>query len=256
MAGTEHPLIVGHRGASHDAPENTLAAFRLAWEQGADAVEGDFQLTRDRKIVCIHDRTARRTAGIRRIVCRNTLRTLRELDVGRWKGRRWAGEPIPTLREVLETVPGRKKILVEIKSGPRLLPVLRRNIRATGVRPDHVILMSFRRDVVSRAKRTCPGHKVFWLVEFKRGRRNGPWRPSAERMLASAKRLKADGVGLSASPCVDDAMAAAVRKAGLMLNVWTVDDLRLARRFVDLGVGFLTTNRPGWLKRKLHGNGS
>ena len=56
-------LIVAHRGASHDAPENTLSAFLLAWEQGADAVEGDFLLTRDGQIVCIHDKTTRRTSG-------------------------------------------------------------------------------------------------------------------------------------------------------------------------------------------------
>ncbi|MFV2065815.1 MAG: glycerophosphodiester phosphodiesterase family protein, partial [Pirellulales bacterium] len=98
-------LIVGHRGASHDAPENTLAAFQLAWQRGADGVEGDFYLTSDGHIVCIHDADTERVAGEKLIVAESTLADLRQLDVGAWKGERWRGEKIPTLEEVLATVP-------------------------------------------------------------------------------------------------------------------------------------------------------
>ena len=77
--------IVAHRGASLDAPENTLAAFRLAWSQGADAIEGDFRLTKDGRIACLHDDTTQRTAGLDLTVADSTLAELRELDVGSWK---------------------------------------------------------------------------------------------------------------------------------------------------------------------------
>ena len=80
------PLVVAHRGASRDAPENTLAAFKLAWEQGADAIEGDFLLTKDNKIVCIHDKSTGRLADRKLIVKESTLSQLRELDVGLGKG--------------------------------------------------------------------------------------------------------------------------------------------------------------------------
>ena len=70
MRGTD---LIAHRGASHDAPENTLAAFRLAWEQGADGIEGDFRLSRDGEIICLHDATTRRTAGIDLVVADATL---------------------------------------------------------------------------------------------------------------------------------------------------------------------------------------
>jgi len=70
------PLIVAHRGSSFDAPENTLPAFRLAWEQGADAIEGDFLLTKDNKIVCIHDKTTKRFSDQNLVVAESTLEQL------------------------------------------------------------------------------------------------------------------------------------------------------------------------------------
>jgi len=97
--------IIAHRGASHDAPENTLAAVNLAWQQNADAVEIDVHLSRDGQIVVIHDENTRKTAGLNKNVSEQTLAELRRLDVGRWKGRQWAGEKIPVLAEVLGALP-------------------------------------------------------------------------------------------------------------------------------------------------------
>src|SRR4051794_19310515 len=76
--------IVGHRGASHDAPENTVAAIKLAWKQKADASEFDVYLSKDGKIVVIHDGTTKRTAGVAKKVIDQTLAELRELDAGKW----------------------------------------------------------------------------------------------------------------------------------------------------------------------------
>src|ERR1700689_4578384 len=84
--------IIGHRGASHDAPENTLASFRLAWTQHADAAETDAYLSKDGEIVVIHDSNTARVSGRRRKVVDQTLAELKQLDIGRWKGEQWAGE--------------------------------------------------------------------------------------------------------------------------------------------------------------------
>src|SRR3954454_10841881 len=89
--------IIGHRGASFDAPENTVASFRLGYEQKADACELDVYLTKDGRIVVIHDKDTRRTAGVDRPVVQQTLDELKKLDAGKWKGDRFAGEKIPTL---------------------------------------------------------------------------------------------------------------------------------------------------------------
>ena len=113
--------IVAHRGASFDAPENTLSAFRLAWQQKADVVEGDFYLTKDKHIVCIHDKTTKRVAPKQATltIAKSTLAELSALDVGSWKHPRFANERIPVLEEVLATVPKGKRIFVEIKCGPK-----------------------------------------------------------------------------------------------------------------------------------------
>src|SRR5436190_9554723 len=95
--------LVAHRGASADAPENTVAAIKLAWEQKADASEFDVYLTKDGKIVVIHDATTKRTAGEDKKVADTSLEDLRKLEVGKWKNPKFAGEKIPTLEEMLAT---------------------------------------------------------------------------------------------------------------------------------------------------------
>lgn len=118
--------IIAHRGASFDAPENTLAAIELAWHQQADAVEIDVRLTADAEIVVIHDETTARHGGRDTPVCEESLTELRQIDVGRWKGSQWAGERIPTLAEVLETVPDGKRLFVEIKCRAEIVAALSR----------------------------------------------------------------------------------------------------------------------------------
>src|SRR5947208_878460 len=101
-----HPLeIIAHRGASWEAPENTLSAVQLAWQQGADAVEADFRLSRDRQIVATHDDSTLRITGVDLRVHESSLAELRALDFGRWKAAQFEGERIPTLAELLATVP-------------------------------------------------------------------------------------------------------------------------------------------------------
>src|SRR5438034_6344625 len=108
--------IIAHRGASHDAPENTLAAVHLAWQQNADAVEIDVHLSKDGKLVVIHDATTKRTCGVSHKVRELTLAELKSLDAGKWKGRQWVGETIPTLDEVLDIVPKGRGLVIEMKS--------------------------------------------------------------------------------------------------------------------------------------------
>ena len=121
--------IIAHRGSSFLAPENTRAAASLAWQEGADAVEGDFRLSRDGQIVCIHDDTLKRTAGVDRRVSELSLDELRQLDVGSWKAPQFTGERIATLDEMLATVPPGKRFYVEVKCGAEIVPELARHLR-------------------------------------------------------------------------------------------------------------------------------
>src|ERR1700750_495359 len=92
-------LIIGHRGASHDAPENTIASYKLAIEQGADGFEGDYWLAADGHILDLHDADTKRVAGKKLSITKDSFDELRGLDIGSWKDSKWKGEKIPTLEE-------------------------------------------------------------------------------------------------------------------------------------------------------------
>src|SRR5689334_1007095 len=118
------PVIIGHRGASHDAPENTLAAIRLGYEQGADFVEVDLRLTADKQIVLLHDADTKRTTSVEGKVTERTVKELQTLDAGSFKDAKWKGEKIPTLKEALAVIPRGRGMFLELKSGPEIVPPL------------------------------------------------------------------------------------------------------------------------------------
>ena len=126
--------IIAHRGASYDAPENTLEAVRLAWSQKADAVEVDVFLSKDGEVVLHHDATTKKLSGVDRKVVDQSYAELRQLDVGAWKGDQWYGVRIPKLDDVLATIPEGKRIFIEVKCGPEIIPALAKSFRQSGKR--------------------------------------------------------------------------------------------------------------------------
>jgi glycerophosphoryl diester phosphodiesterase len=185
-------LVIAHRGASHEAPENTLAAFNLAWQQGADGIEGDFHLTKDGNIVCIHDASTQRTAGQAMKVADATLAELRLLDVGSWKGTPWRGACIPTLDEVLATVPEGKYVFIEIKCGPEIVPALKKALAMSKVQREQVVVIAFSAQVVAETKQQIPGLKALLLIDFKTDQNTGAVSPSASEILATLEKIGAD----------------------------------------------------------------
>ncbi|MFO0825353.1 MAG: glycerophosphodiester phosphodiesterase [Gemmataceae bacterium] len=240
--------IIGHRGASFDAPENTLASITLAWQQRADAVEFDVWQSRDGEIVVIHDANTKRVAGVDRLVSEQTLPELQQLDVGTWKAARFAGERIPTLAQALATVPAGKRALIEVKCGPEAVPELVRVLQASSLAATQTVVISFSTAVVAALKAVCPEVPAFWIVSLANEQR------SAADLIVVAKKAHADGLDFSATPDVlTEAFASQVVAAGLALCVWTVDTVELARQMLTAGVRSITTNRPGWLREQLHG---
>jgi glycerophosphoryl diester phosphodiesterase len=244
-------LIIAHRGASHDAPENTLAAFRLAWEQGADGIETDLHLTKDGKIICIHDGDTKRIAGIEKRVVETPFDELRRLDVGSWKDKRFAGERLPTLEEVLAQVPEGKRFFIEIKCGVEILPHLKRELAATKVRPEQLVIISFNAPVIAAVKKELPGLKAHWLTGYKQDKETKTWSPTHESMLATLKKIGADGLDTNAHETITEAFVKSLREAKYEFHCWTVDDPAVAKRFIKMGVDSITTNRPAWLRERL-----
>ena len=253
MASVVHAqLIVAHRGASFDAPENTCASSRLAWKRAADAIEGDFYLTRDQQIVCIHDPTTERVSNKNLPVAQSTLAELQALDVGSWKGLRFAGERMPSLRELLATIPKGKRIYIEIKCGPEIVPFLQRVVSESDLLPRQTIIISFNKNVIRAAKQMMPNRQAYWLVDFQEDNKSGKWSPTIDTIVSTAETIKADGVDVAGKVEVVNAdFIARCRRAGLSVHVWTIDDSEIAARFQQIGVASITTNQPAKLRERL-----
>ncbi len=244
--------IVAHRGASDAAPENTIAAFQLAWKLGADMIEGDFYLTADGQIVALHDKTTKRTAGAELAVAKSTLAQLRTLDVGAWKGPQFRGQRIPTLAEVLAIVPKGKKILIEIKCGPEIVPQLKRELDQAQLLPEQTIVIAFDQSVVRAVKDQIPKIKAYWLTSYKQDKQTKKWSPTLDEVLVSLRRCGADGLDTQANETiVNTQFVQAIRQGGYEFHAWTIDEPHLARHFQRLGVDSITTNRPRLIRDSL-----
>lgn len=251
LSSHTEPLLIAHRGASHDAPENTLAAFRLAWQQGADGIEADFRLTSDGQVVCLHDPTTRRTAGFDLTVAEASLDELRCLEVGGWKGAGWQGARIPSLEEVLVQLPPRKKIFIELKSGPEIIEPVRRILAANPVLPEQVYLLAFDPQLVTILKEQLPDIRVCLNLGYRWRLRKLAWSPSQEEIPAILEQCCADGLSSQAHSLLDAQLIAGLHSKGKEVHVWTVDSARGACHYRNMGVDSIMTNRPGWLRSKL-----
>lgn len=246
----KQPQIVAHRGASQDAPENTLPAFRLAWEQGADAIEGDFHLSKDGTIVCIHDAKTKKLADKNLVVSESTLDELKGLDVGTHFGASFKGTTIPTIAEVFATVPTDKQVYVEIKCGPEIIPALLDEIGKSGLSSRQVVVISFEQAVIQALKAEAPQFTAFWLCSFKKNY-SGRVSPGLESVLATLAEINADG--LSSNVKIPKAFVAELKEQGFDWKVWTVNDSRTAKRMQAWGAKSITTDVPGRMRSFLLG---
>lgn len=245
------PRIIGHRGASHDAPENTLDSFRLAWEQGADGIEADFRLTADDRIVCMHDDTTARTTGVNLSIAGTTLKELRRLDAGLWKGVAWSGAVIPTLDEVLAAIPHDTWFFIEIKSGPEIITPLEKALRASGLSPERIRLLTFNADLIAEFKQRLPDWHACWLCDYRHSMQNNIWRPSRKDVIDTLLRSGADGLASANRAFLDQELVDTLKGLGKEIHVWTVDRLSEAQHLRTMGVDSIMTNRPGWLRMRL-----
>lgn len=232
------PLVLGHRGASREAPENTLAAFRLAMAQGADGFELDVWRCGSGEPVVIHDASAARTAGEDVDVRREPLLRLRSLDAGAPWGARFRGERIPTLAEVLDAFP-QAVVNVELKSDrvgdPRLAAAVARLLRGRRAAEGRVLVSSFDWLLLGAFRVLAPEVPVGLLLAQGRG-----WEKRESR--GAALRPSAIHPALALAT---DARVAAWLGRGLAVNVWTVDARAEQERLARAGATGIISNQPG-----------
>ncbi len=239
--------FIAHRGSSHLASENTLAAFRLGWKETATC-ELDVRATGDGRVLVVHDETTLRTTGVDLAVARHSLAELQVLDAGAWKAAAWRGEKMPALAEVLAAMPVRKRLLIEIKGGPAIVPELARLIEASG-RIASVALQSFDAETCAESKAALPKVPVYLLAWLGKERQEAS--KAWAKALATARKKNLDGLGVNPAPNLSERLVADLHAEKLQLNVWTIDGVAVARRLVRLGVDGIITNRPGWLKARV-----
>jgi glycerophosphoryl diester phosphodiesterase len=241
---TQTPLILGHRGAREQAPENTLPAFRLALEQGADGVELDVRVTVDDSIVVLHDATLERTTDGRGRVEQTTQEELHRLDAGSWFGPAFAGTRICTLEQALEILAPARVVNIEIKGPPGIGPRLAEGVLAAVRRQKmegQVIVSAFSPGHLRYLRQLDPAIALAWL--------HGPGPLRVLRFLL-ARRLQLQALHpfyrVASSRYIDRA-----HQQGLRVIVWTVNQEATARRLAAWGVDGLITDRPAALLKWL-----
>jgi glycerophosphoryl diester phosphodiesterase len=245
--------IVAHRGASYDAPENTVASMKLAFEQGADGVEADFYLTSDGHIVCNHDKDTERTAGVKHVIVETPLEVLRKLDVGSWKNEKYRGEKMPTFAEIAAVIPSDKKFIIELKVGPEIVAPLKEALAKTDLRDEQILIICFNEKTVAECKKVLPNLKCHWLTGYKQDETSGEWKPSLAEVAATLERSHADGLGSQGEMKHVDAefLEELCDEGHCEFHVWTIDDPKVARYYQKLQAWGITTNRPGFIREQL-----
>jgi glycerophosphoryl diester phosphodiesterase len=254
---TRLPLIIAHRGASRYAPENTLAAIRLAVETGADGIEIDLRLAKDGVPVVIHDADLLRTGGISKKVRHLTSLELADIDVGTWfdfkyprrAGRPFAGETVPLLDDVLQLLVDLKGLLyLELKCDERdakpLVTAVCERIGQSSLLP-RIIVKSFALDAIRQVKQHTPTVQTAALFGpdmrhlFKRRR----------HLVDLARQCRADQLSVHRS-LVSRGLVHAAASAKMPVLVWTVDDPRWMNKAVKLKIAALITNDPSRLLKR------
>lgn len=231
-------VLIAHRGASLDAPENTLAAVRLGFEQNADIVEVDIRLTADGRIIALHDGNTARTTGVAREASKTCFEELRHLDAGK-------GEKIPALEELLVLIPADKRMFLEIKCGPEILPILDEVIDRSGIWREQIALISFDKAVLRAARALLPHHQALWVVGHHH-------RGGFDQLVNECLEAEFDGLDIESRWVIDRSLVEKAKNAGLgALYMWTIDDPIRAIDLINFGVDGITTNRPGWLRGQM-----
>lgn len=235
------PAVIAHRGASAEAPEHTIAAFELALEQGADGLALEVHLSADEHPVVFSDFTVERTTDGAGVLAGLPVRQLKRLDAGGWRGRRFAGQRVQTLQEVLERFRDRTRFWLELKGGPAVYPGLEERVVSTIEIYDvidRVLVQSFDRAVLEAVRRLQPDLRVGLLMAQAPLDRTA-LEPGGRQAICPAVEV-----------CSEE-LVAAIRDAGRKCYVWKVHEPALADRLVKWGVNGIITDRPGAVRARL-----
>ncbi|NOR20819.1 MAG: hypothetical protein GQ538_12110 [Xanthomonadales bacterium] len=226
----DQTIVIAHRGASADAPENTLAAMELAIKAGADFVEIDVQETRDGEVVVIHDSDLKKIGSSGMKVFESSLAELQSVDIGSWKDPSFSDQRIPTLQQLLELCKDRINVLIELKyygQEIRLEERVAEIVETTGMQ-DQIRIMSLSYPGIQKMKSIRPQWKVGLLASV---------------AIGDMTRLEADFFAVNAS-FANRAFVKHVHKRDRKVAVWTVNDAISISAMMSKGVDGIITDKP------------
>ena len=224
-------IVTGHRGASGNAPENTLASLEKAMDFGVDFSEIDVQLTADKQVVLLHDETLARTTDDSGFVYHKNLADLKKLDAGTWFSPKFPNERIPTLAEAIELVNGYMKLNIEIKMSEEMaeLPHKVVEIIRSYDFVDQCIVTSFDSMAIKRVKEIAPEITtgLIFYGKYEQGVFQGDW-----EILSCERKV------------VDSTFVQQARKAKKKIHVWTVNEPTEIKRLIALNVDGIISDYP------------
>ena len=242
-------MIIAHRGVSFDLPENSLPAFNISWNHAADGIEGDFHLTKDDAIVCIHDEDTGRVCKQNIVVRDSTLKELKALDLD-CQGTGNIQIKIPTLAEVLEILPDGKKIFIEIKCGSEIVEPLFSELTRSKLNSNDAVIISFDEEVIKEFKVIAPNYRALLLYSYKQLNRNSSEVGcNINNLIDVMRNIKADGLGTDNE--FSKTLVEQTINAGFEYHSWTIDSIDVAQKLINWGSSSITTNKPGHLIRLL-----
>jgi len=245
-----YDTFIAHRGESHDAPENTLPAYKMAVERGF-GFECDLYLSKDKRVFSFHDGTlTRTTGGACTLKCSEASwdEVISKVDVGgwgKWKGSKYSPTRPALLEEILPLARDGRFIYVEIKAGPEIVPYVKDILaRQTKANPGNTLFICFNKKACQELKKQLPAYKLYWLTSAETYEtRDKKFAVTADCVLAGLKETGADGVDIQfASHTIDAAFVKKIRDAGYEFHVWTVDRLADSLLAFERGAQTVTTN--------------
>ncbi|OQP07086.1 glycerophosphodiester phosphodiesterase [Geobacillus sp. 46C-IIa] len=243
------PIIIAHRGASGHAPEHTLASYRLAGRMHADYIEVDVRMTKDGKLIAMHDATLARTTNAETVYPHRSpwhvgdfsLAELKRLDAGSWFSKRFAGEPIPTLEDIMRTLEAERidaPLYIELKQPGIEKAVVQLLQKHHDLQRGRIMFQSFHPESLQALRPLIPrGIPLIQLIGERETARIGPGE------LLGQVAVYADGIGLPLSLASKEWVDAA-HSRGLIVHVYTVNDTRDLACLCSIGVDGLFTDYP------------
>ncbi|PJA97821.1 MAG: hypothetical protein CO128_10505 [Ignavibacteriales bacterium CG_4_9_14_3_um_filter_30_11] len=242
-------LFISHRSESLNAPENTLSSINLAWQRNVDAVEIDVRLTKVKKIVAIHDKSTKRT-GDKNLIIKNTSSTeLKSANISNKIIGEHNSDKMPFLEEVIETIPGGKKLFIDIKVKNEIVSYLK-DILIKYDYKNKIVLISCFAEVLKSLKNELKRIETYLVVEKKWCNFNF----DANSLLNFCKQNNLGGVDIKDTHYINQEFVNIFKNNNINIYIWTVNDTKRVKELYNFGVNGVTSDKAGFIKEKLNIN--